>query len=90
MDFARILVPFFWYWKNRYFGKEFFVAASAVDKNLSIVKYCSKGKLFRYCRATLYRFFSLLKVYFHDMQNNKWLIYQLASMEFPFACSEKE
>ena len=36
------------YWKNAYLAEELMVTASAVNKNLSIVKYCSKGYFFRY------------------------------------------
>ena len=45
------------HWKKAYLAELFLVAASAENKNLSKVKYCSKGHLLRYRRFTLDNFF---------------------------------
>ena len=81
-DFPEKFNKFIWYFKKVYLAELFVVAAPAVNKKLSRVKYCSKGHLVRYHN-----------VYFNNLQNKQVIyIYQLVSGEFPFAvtCSVEE
>ena len=80
-------------WENAYLAKQIIVAASAVYKNLSKTKCCSKGNLFRYRHVT----FVMAFVYYLMFILIMWkqiggYIYQLVSGELPFTvtCSEKE
>ena len=84
----HLICNFIWYWKNAYLEEQLTVAGSAMNKNLSKVKYCSKFHLFQYRLATLERMLyttnGITNVIMICKKTGAF-IYQLFLGEFPFA-----
>ena len=63
------------------------MAASAINKNLSKLGYCSKCHLFRHYHVALDRFSPLPNVYFNDVQTDRWPDLSTSHCEIPFRCN---